>query len=130
MNLIEAVRSYLGTPWRHQGDSRAGMDCAGLLIAAARDCGIAVAPVVRTPLPELELFDVLPRYCDRISVPEPGAVLRMRVAGRPQHLAVAAAHPDGGLSIVHADMRHGVCEHRLDDRWTRRVVSCWRLREA
>lgn len=127
-DLVAAARAYLGTPWRHQGADRRGMDCAGLLLAAARDAGLAVpTAIVHAPLPDLALFDrLLPAYCRRVAQPVPGAVLRFCVAGRPQHLAVAAEHPAGGLSIVHAYMTAGhVCEHRLDARWRRRLVSCW-----
>ena len=129
--LIDAARRYIGTPWRHMGDSRSGMDCAGLLVAAARDCGIVAPLPVHSPLPALSLFDdLLPRYCDRIAEPQAGAVLRLSVAGRPQHLAIVGQHPMQGLSIIHADMRNGVCEHRLDFKWLRRVVSCWLPKET
>lgn len=37
--FIQAARSYLGTPWRHQGRSRRGIDCGGLVALAMRDIG-------------------------------------------------------------------------------------------
>lgn len=30
--IVEEARSYLGVRWRHQGRSRTGIDCAGLII--------------------------------------------------------------------------------------------------
>lgn len=39
--LVAQARSYLGVPWRHQGRTRAGIDCAGLIVLVARDLGLA-----------------------------------------------------------------------------------------
>ena len=38
--LVAQARSYLGVPWRHQGRTRAGIDCAGLVVLVARDLGL------------------------------------------------------------------------------------------
>lgn len=39
--LITEARSWLGVPWRHQGRSRAGVDCVGLLVCVARALGLS-----------------------------------------------------------------------------------------
>ncbi len=39
---IQEARSFIGTPYRWGGTSRAGMDCSGLLVTAFRRCGIAL----------------------------------------------------------------------------------------
>ena len=38
--LLDAARAYCGVPFRHLGRNRAGLDCVGLLLAAAADAGI------------------------------------------------------------------------------------------
>jgi hypothetical protein len=38
--IIEVARSWLGTKWVHQGRSRAGVDCVGLLIAVGDALGV------------------------------------------------------------------------------------------
>lgn len=128
--IVGAARSYLRVPWKHQGEDRAGMDCVGLLIAVARDLGLA-APLslAHAELPALELFEaLLPEYCERIARPQPGAVLRLRTAGRPQHLGLMATR-HGYPTLIHAYATEGcVCEHRLDRKWQRRIVSAWRLK--
>lgn len=39
---IQEARSFIGTPYRWGGTSRAGMDCSGLLVTAFRRGGIAL----------------------------------------------------------------------------------------
>lgn len=34
--VIAEARAWLGVPWRHQGRTRAGVDCVGLLVVVAR----------------------------------------------------------------------------------------------
>jgi len=36
-----AARAWLGIPWRHQGRSARGVDCAGLVVLVARELGLA-----------------------------------------------------------------------------------------
>lgn len=42
-----AARSYVGVPFRDKGRSLEGLDCIGLLVCAAKDCGVEV----ETPVP-------------------------------------------------------------------------------
>lgn len=39
-DVWQAALAYEGAPWRHQGRSRAGLDCLGLIIAVAVDLGL------------------------------------------------------------------------------------------
>ena len=34
--IIAEARSWLGVPWRHQGRTRSGIDCVGLVVCVAR----------------------------------------------------------------------------------------------
>jgi cell wall-associated NlpC family hydrolase len=40
--LAEAARSYLGTPYRYGGTTRRGLDCSGLVVAAAAELGVSL----------------------------------------------------------------------------------------
>lgn len=42
--FIDAAKSYLGTPYRYGGISKAGIDCSGLVYKAALDSGTAQLP--------------------------------------------------------------------------------------
>ena len=39
--VIAEARLWLGVPWRHQGRTRAGVDCAGLVVMVARRLRLA-----------------------------------------------------------------------------------------
>ena len=41
LDVVATARAYLGVPWRHQGRSRLGLDCAGLIVLTARDLGLS-----------------------------------------------------------------------------------------
>lgn len=43
--IIDAARGWIGTPWRHQGRNRRGVDCIGLLVVVARGLGLTVEDV-------------------------------------------------------------------------------------
>jgi hypothetical protein len=130
-DFILAARAYVGAPFRHQGRDGTGLDCAGLLIAAARDCGLPHPPALHYErLPSLELLrNLLPAFCVQVAEWEPAAIAQCVIGRRPQHLAVCALHGAHGRTLIHAMAGiERVAEHRLDDRWQRRIVRFWRLR--
>lgn len=62
---ITAAREYLGVPWQHQGRTEFGLDCVGLLIRSAEDCGVSVSDdnsYGREPT-KGELVSLIRRYC-------------------------------------------------------------------
>ncbi len=129
--VVNAARACVGTPFRHQGSDGLGMDCAGLLIAVARKLGLNHPAALAYPaLPPMGLFDqLLLEYCWPVSEPEVGGVVRLFVSRRAQHLAICGDYPHSGMTLIHSFMTAGrVTEHRLDDRWLRRIVSCWRIK--
>lgn len=51
-DIVALARSYEGVPWRHQGRTKKGVDCVGLLIAVHRDLGlgdVSLPPYGRLP---------------------------------------------------------------------------------
>jgi cell wall-associated NlpC family hydrolase len=41
LDVVIEARRWLGVPWRHQGRTRAGVDCVGLIALVARDLAIS-----------------------------------------------------------------------------------------
>lgn len=127
---IDAARSCLGAPFRHQGRNPSkGLDCAGLIIYALKQGGFQATDepgYTRSPQPHW-MSSVL----DRIFVPvdsndvQRGDVLWMRFQGDPQHLALYT-----GKTIIHAMLRkRKVIEHSMDAQWWARVAQSYRHRE-
>ena len=128
-NVITCARGWLGVPYQHQGRSRLGVDCAGLVICVLRDLGI-VPPEFDVNgygnQPDGTLLSVVRQHLAE-GPAEPGAIAALRFGLGPQHLAVLADYPGGHLSMVHALERNGcVVEHRLDDEWRGRIVATFK----
>ncbi len=126
--IVAAARSWLGVPFQHQGRTRAGVDCAGLIICIGRDLGELPADWDvngYTRQPDGSMF----AHCAERLGPSgqtPGAVALMRFAEEPQHLGVLVPYRHGGLALVHALQSSGrVVEHRLDATWRSRITRCF-----
>jgi NlpC/P60 family putative phage cell wall peptidase len=129
--LVAIARQWLGTPFRHQGRQPGrGLDCVGLVVCAARRCGLGDYDV--TNYPRLPQGDALAEHMCAAGLTEverptalPGDVLLMRFTRQAQHVALVT---DGG--ILHAHQQVGrVVEHRLDESWRRRIVAAYRFAE-
>jgi len=131
--FVAAARDYVGVPFVHQGRGRGGLDCAGLVIAAARDCGLPVPPALRyAPLPPLALIEaLLARHAAPIAAWRLGAVAQLVIGRRGQHLGVCAAAPDGTPTLIDAQARIArVAERPFDPRRHHRVLRFWQLHEV
>lgn len=120
---IAALRTYIGVKWRHQGRTKAGVDCVGLLVCAAADLGIT--------LPDDQNYGMRPgssriikHVLDQCLEIEPvdmktGDILLVTVQGEdPQHIMIMT----GPNQVLHASARHRkVVEHGLDEE-TRRLI--------
>ncbi len=128
--IIAAARECLDTPFAHQGRilNRA-LDCAGVAVHAARAAGLQPEePAAYGRLPNQAMLETwLDRqpFLARAGQPlQPGDLLLMRFTGEPQHLALYT-----GTTIIHAYEAVGrVVEHRLDDKWRRRIVRAYRFK--
>jgi NlpC/P60 family putative phage cell wall peptidase len=134
LKVVDAARSWIGTPYRHQGCVRgAGADCLGLLRGIWRElCGTepeAVPPYTADwaePGGQEALWQAAGRWlvpC-RAGSDSPGEVLlfRMRDKGIAKHLGIAAEVGESA-SFIHAYCGHGVVESPLSQPWARRIVA-------
>lgn len=121
-DIVTAARRWVGVPFRHQGRTRAGVDCLGMVIGVAEEIGARVPARVR----EARGYERQPNAgelragLDALMVPRarsgagPGSVLLMAYGRTPQHLGVVTARRGEELVVVHVTekMGRGV-EHRL-----------------
>lgn len=130
---INAARATLGTPFAHQGriPGRA-LDCAGVIVVAANVLGfVPEEPNAYSRSPHdamLESWIERQPFIARVDKASmrAGDVLLMRFGSEPQHLALYA-----DPTIIHAYQAIGrVVEHRLDDKWRRRIVRVYRFGDS
>jgi len=129
--IIAAARECVGTPFRHQGRlPKIGLDCAGLVIHAARALGLPVVDF--KGYPDRPFNGMLKRMLDSqtcireiytIDI-QPGDLLLMRVNRDPQHLAIASENN----YIIHTFQEIGkVAEHSIDLFARAKIVAAYRF---
>lgn len=133
--FIATARSFIGTPWVHQGRSDDGIDCLGLVSVSARTShGNTVDVLDYAPQAQDEtMLQMCQQHMDRVQVSElqPADVVICKY-GNQRHMAIVGDYPaPGELSLVHASSLFGkVVEHRLDAAWRRLILAAFRLRET
>lgn len=88
-HLIDVARSYLGVSWKHQGRSRFGVDCIGLIVLSARACGLDVPMIAnygRTPY-FIQAKKELIKFCRREATMYPGSLVVYKA--NVVHIAIA-----------------------------------------
>jgi cell wall-associated NlpC family hydrolase len=127
--FIAAAKSYIGTPFHHQGRlPGVGLDCAGVVVCAAAACGIDIRDVRgygRVPAGGM-LEQAVLDHCDRVPLNEirSSDIMLFCFLREPQHLAVF----DNGM-LIHAYSSVGkVVENSFDDVWRARLRGCYRLK--
>lgn len=140
--IVTQARSYLGTPFRHRGRDRRGLDCAGLVWRVYADLG-HVLPDVRRYGREPHrdgLMDAMRaafgapvwegRQLAARSVLAVGDVVVLRFLVQPHHIAIVTDDRHHGLGLIHAFSPPGgggrVLEHGLDERWQSQILAVFR----
>lgn len=139
-DVVAQARQWLGVPFRHQGRSRKGCDCLGLLIGVAAEQGLLARdgqPLTAWDecgygrLPDEErLRQTLASALWEVAVSrmQAGDVVLTEVEGRVQHLGMISCYPAGGFGIIHAYAPfRKVVEHRLTKEWRERICYVFRL---
>lgn len=125
--LVRGARQCVGTAFRPQGRGVGGIDCLGVILAAAKAAGIGLVARCDYSLVGGELTEVIrglqAQGCSGIAVAHgvAGDVLVATPAVGQIHFALLT---DTGLIEAHAGLRR-VIERplKLEDVWQ----SCWRL---
>lgn len=129
--IVEQARKALDVRFRHQGRSPVeGLDCIGLVIWTMRELGLSdydYGHYAAIPADAAPMTAELERLMERIPLEQAkeGDVLRFNMAGVPLHVGIKT-----DIGVIHALSTRGkVVEHRLDEKWGRRVIEAWRIKE-
>ena len=131
-DFVAAARSYMGVPFRHQGRSRRGLDCAGLFAVAVHDIGKPVYNVEaysKEPRENGLRKAVIANLGDAISSDQMrhGDIALMTFVNEPSHVGIVTDYPLGGFALLHTFAQQGkVVEHRMDQSWLDRIVEVYR----
>lgn len=137
--LVEEARTYKGVRWRHQGRTRQGVDCAGLVAVAARDAiGFPHDLTTYERWPHQETVqDYASKWAIRKDKSEakPGDVFVMVDVEQnwPCHFALVT-ETEPVLKIIHSmnlGRRIGrVAETVVSADMYRKIVGCWEFKEV
>jgi cell wall-associated NlpC family hydrolase len=132
-DIVTEARSWIGTPWRHQGRSRDGIDCAGLVILIAQRVG--GIDFDKTDYPRQASDETMLALCARFLAPvrelQPGDVAVFAFENQ-RHIGIVGDYVFGGLSLIHAYALapRRVVETRLDGKWLARMRGAFRFPEG
>jgi cell wall-associated NlpC family hydrolase len=123
--FVEAARNWMGVRWVHQGRSRMGVDCVGLVLVAACDMGIIIPDLTgyrRTPHP-----DVFVNHVRQVTIPAtqplPGHIGVFRDGNQPCHVGIFAERHDKP-SLIHAYIGTGkVMEEPFIHEWPSKLME-------
>lgn len=128
--VVAEARVWLGVPYVHQGRSKYGVDCIGLVLCV-RDAVESwplgrtfVRTYARRPQDSL-LLSIVEQHGQRIEQPEDGCMILIRWPRTPcpTHAGIYA-----GGNIIHAYQRAKcVVETGFRSHWLRDAHSYWRL---
>lgn len=133
--IVAAARALLKVPFLHQGRTREGIDCAGVVVYVAHRLNLSAFDATgyrRLPagIGQETIEDVCRREMRQIdpATAKPGDVALFVIGKRPRHLAILGDYPQGGLSIIHAYEPAGrVTETAFDLSWRRVLFETYAL---
>lgn len=135
MEPWEYAMAYLGVPFLHMGRTPEGVDCVGLLVLVARDCGwepidqefYGRQPSRRSGIDKLGAY-IKQNLGDPVTRPmQPNDVLLMRLRNTAlsSHIAMVAPHPEGlGMIHTYGDIKR-VAYHRIDEYRMNQIVEVY-----
>lgn len=131
-DVIETARSFIGTPWRHQGRMPGrGLDCIGLLVKVAHTLELESDDYLTyTRYADYQQFlELFRRYAievDRLKV-QPGMAVIIPTSGTA-HCGLIAGTPER-LTLIHSTaLRKRVVEERYSLVWRSRTTAAFAFR--
>ena len=130
--IVAEARGWLGVPWRHQGRSRAGIDCVGLVVQVARALRLSDYDhtVYGRRAQGQSFVEHFRSNMDGIAIPEavPGDVLVFADQVYPCHCGfLTERHHQPHLLHAHA-LRRQVIEEPYAGEWPAKIKFAFRFR--
>jgi NlpC/P60 family putative phage cell wall peptidase len=138
--IVDEARSWIGTPFRHQGRLKGvGVDCIGLGFSVARALGLGIedgVPMDRLNYSAQPMGDYVHEMTAKLLKQKPleemkeGDLVTVRMMVAACHLGIVsklyAGTKDECLGIIHAfSSVKQVVETRIDDQLRARIVGCF-----
>lgn len=129
--FVAAARAMLGVRWKHQGRTRNGVDCAGLVIYALRAIGREPHDITGYGRrPYRNALDAAVRVnfgAPQATEPRAGDVLLVRDGNAaPNHVGIVGDGPHG-LTLIHAYAPNKeVVEMTIDALWRAKIIGVYR----
>jgi NlpC/P60 family putative phage cell wall peptidase len=127
--VVAEARSWLGTPYRHQGRTKGlSVDCAGLVIGVCRALGLEAEDMEGySSRPDGTLKAILYRQTEPVPIggQQAGDVVLFHWNNEPVHVGLLT----GPAAVIHSfATNRRVCEHAIDAQWRRKIVAYRKLR--
>lgn len=130
--IVEEARTYLGTKWRHQGRSRTGIDCVGLVVKIAHKFEVTDFDMTNygRQATSFNFLKVFQEHADEISIKDvlDGDIIVFADGNNPCHAGLASTRYDTRYFIHASAARRVVMEERYDEEWRRKSVAFFRYR--
>jgi cell wall-associated NlpC family hydrolase len=134
-DVVNLARSYVGTKYRHQGRTREGIDCAGLVILVGNELGLInydTDGYLRKSTGRQIFQYFKDSGMEQISTSDLklGDVILTRDSIFPCHCAIICTHDLPSSSrIVHAyAKRRQVVEEYMNAEWINKTVGAFRFK--
>lgn len=134
-DIIAEARSWLWVPWAHQGRTRAGIDCVGLIVLVCRELALVDGDYDYTNYQRrshgIEFMNEFKTRMKRTALGQAkdGDVMLFRDNAYPCHAAFVASKT-GYQTIIHAHApsRRVVETNLQQGDWLQRRVACFRFK--
>lgn len=109
-DIVRCARTWVGVPWKHQGRTREGVDCGGLILVVGWELGLLGTPADPRTYERNPNRNFMLEVCRKgkmVSVREeqPGDVVVVKPSEAlrwPSHMGIISRLPDGALGIIHS----------------------------
>lgn len=128
--ITRIARSFIGTPYRHQGRSRMAVDCWGLLFAVGTEAGVIpaglVSPANYGRLSNIQMRAKVAEWCTETDQVDDGILVLIKWPGTNYAGHMGILTHEGNM--IHAySMENKVVEHGFRGPWVKLADSKWAL---